>query len=280
MNPTSLSWRGLTVGAGSRYRMRTLEGWEDRPTARYDKQNRTRGHGSHRSHVWSDERTVTVEGWCWTATDRDALLMGLQAVSAYSDTDDTEPLVVTAAGRTLTAGAQLLEARPALLRGEWGVGRFGWLLQWRCPDPLRYGPPRTVPTGLPTSGGGLVYPLTYPLDYGALGDTGQLQLTNAGTAPAPILFTVRGPLPQGWELSAAGQRLTYPVPVPAGQVLAIDTAEGTVLVEGTASRRANLTAADWLTVPAQSSLTVQLTSLGGAYDPAAQATATVQDTYW
>ena len=167
-----------------------------------------------------------------------------------------------------------------LLRGEWGIGRFGFLLQWRCPDPLRYGTPRTITTALPSPGGGLAYPLTYPLDYGAAGITGRLELTNAGSAPAPILFAVTGGLEQGYEISAAGQRLTYPVPVPAGQVIELDTAAGSVLVEGTASRRGNLSAADWMQVPRLGGLTVQFTSLGGARDPNAQLAATVQDTYW
>lgn len=282
MGPTSVLWRGLTIGAGSPYRIDTVEGWEERPPARYDKQGRTRGHGSHRSPVWSDERTVTVTGWSFSPEERDALLLQLQAVSGFGDEDDTEPLTVTAAGRTLWAGAQLVRAVPSLNRGQWGAGWFGWLLQWRCPDPLRYGPARSVPTGLPSDGGGLTYPLTYPLSYGTAGSPGQITLTNAGTAPAPIVFAVRGDLPQGTELSAAatGERLTYTAPILGAQVVEFDTAAGTVLVEGTSSRRAALTSADWLHVPAKGELTVQFTSLGGTPAGGALLTATTQDTYW
>lgn len=292
MNPTSLLWRDLTLATGrdAPYRIHTLEGWEDRPPARYDKQPRSRGHGTHRSTLYSDERTVTVEGWCHSAEERDELLFGLQAVGAYAEDDDTEPLTVTAAGRTLWAGGQLLEARPMLTRGQWGIGRFGWLLQWRCPDPLRYGAARTSePVGLPTAGGGLTYPLSYPLSYGAAGSTGRVTLTNAGTAPAPVVLAVRGDLPGGVELSSAatGERLTYVAPIPGAQVVEFDTAAGTVLVEGTSSRRAALTAADWLHVPARDrrtgeagELTVQLTSLSTVTAGGAQLTATTQDTYW
>jgi hypothetical protein len=280
MEPTSLLWRGLTIGAGSRYRIRTLDGWEARPPGRYKKVERTGGHGTHRSRVLSDERIVTVEGWCWASADRDQLLADLQAVAGYTDGDDTDPLTVTAAGRTLTAGGQLLEARPMLLRGEWGVGRFGWLLQWRCPDPRRYGSERSLSTALPDAGGGLVYPLTYNLDYGAAGEDGSITLDNLGSADAPILLAVRGGHDVGFEVSAAGRRLTYGALVPAGQVVEIDSARGTVLVEGTASRRANLVRADWLHVPARSSLAVQFTSLGGNRDPGALLTATWAETHW
>ncbi|SNR33144.1 phage tail family protein [Blastococcus mobilis] len=288
MGPTSILWGGLTLATGQDgpYRLTSLEGWEELPPARYDKQSRTNAHGAHPSRVFSDERLVIVEGFCWSATERDALLAQLQAATPFQD--DEQPLTVTAAGRTLSASAQLLQARPMLLKGQWGIGRFGWLLQWRCPDPLRYGPPRTVATPLPAPGGGLQYNLykTGFLDYGQPGTLGRVTLTNAGTAPAPILFGVRGGLEQGWEISAAGDRLRYVAPVPSGQVIEVDTAVGTVMVEGTASRRSSLVISDWLYVPRAApdgtpgELTVQFTSLGGSRDPAAELSATSSDVYW
>lgn len=283
---TSGLWRDLPFGAGTDYRMLVLEGWEELPPSRYEKKPRTQGHGSHPSRVWADERTVTVEGWCWTAAERDAQLLAWQRRMTFGGAE--EPLTLTVAGRTLTVLAQLTTARPMLVRGEWGVGRFGWLVQWRCPDPRRYGTTRTASTGLPTSGGGLAFPLfaTGFLDFGILGDTGQVTVYHYGTADAPLLLAVRGELPEGFEISAAGLALTYPVQVPSGQVIAIDTGDGTVLVEGTASRRGNLTRADFFTLPpaapdgSPSTLTLQFTSLGGTYDPAAQLELTVADTYW
>jgi hypothetical protein len=291
LSKTSLTWNDLTIGAGTPYRMLTLEGWEELPASRYDKQTRTNAHGAHPTPVYSDERIVGVEGYCWTGDDRDQLLADLRAYVTFDDDpdEDTEPLAVTVAGKTLTAGAQLIAAVPKLTRGEWGVGKFGWLLQWRCPDPRRYGAPQTASTGLPTAGGGLAYPLAYPLDYGPVGVTGRITLTNPGSAAAPILLAVTGGHDVGFEVSAVetGQRLTYPVPVPAGQVIELDTADGSVLVEGTASRRGNLSHADWMLVPRRDPktgvdgvLTLQYTSLGGIPDPNASLAATVSETNW
>lgn len=266
MQPTSVLWRDLTftTGADATYRILEIEGWEGRPPTRYDKQLRARAHGAHPSAVWADERLPTITGRCWSQEDRDALFADLDR--RFSLDGGEEPLTVSVAGRTLTAGAQLLRFDPALVRDEWGIGRFGWVAQWRCPDPLRYGLPQAwQSTGLPTSGGGLTYPLTYPLSYGAAGVTGQVALTNDGTAPAPFVMEVRGPLPLGFEVSAGGRRLRYETEVPAGETLTIDTATGSVLAQGTADRRTNLTVADWMQVPARSSLTLQFTSLGGTY---------------
>ena len=47
-----------------------------------------------------------------------------------------------------------------------------------------------------------------------------------------------------------------------------------------ASRRGSLTSADWMLIPAGGSRTIQFTSLGGVYDPAAQLTATVAEANW
>lgn len=277
---TSIAWRELSLGAASGHKIVSVEGWESLPPPRYDKINRARGHGTHPSPVWADERIVTVTGTCHSIGDRDRLLHELRRDMTFGSGE--EPLAITLAGRTLTAAAQLLRCDPAVAAGSWNVGLIGWVAQWRCPDPLRYGPEQApVSTGLPTPGGGLAYPLTYPLDYGSAGVTGRITLVNDGTADAPIPLQVVGGLPEGWEVSAVGQRLRYPTPVPARQVIDVDTGAGTVLAEGTADRRGELTVADWLRVPAKSSLTLQFTSLGGAYDPAARLTVPgFREAYW
>jgi hypothetical protein len=256
-----------------------IDGWFGGLSVRSMAAERTIGDGAFDGPIYMGSRRVTVSGMLAAPTP-EALQVGMDRIAAVLTSGARGgTLIVDEPTRGLVRStfcrldSQGRAKRTSALSADWQITLF-------CPDPLRYGSARTVSTGLPTSGGGLAYPLTYPLDYGSLGNTGQLVLSNAGTADAPILFSVRGSLPQGFELSAAGGRLTYPVEVPAGQVIDIDTAAGTVLVESTASRRANLTSADWLTVPAGGSLTVQFGSLDGAYDAAAQVTATVQDTYW
>lgn len=286
MDPTTATWRGLTfttkrAGEPTPYRVLELEGWEELPPARYEKDPRANAHGTHPSDVWSDERIVTLTGYCWTTADRDTLLRTLRADTGY-DGQQQRPLTITVAGDTLTSGAQLIAARRALLRGEWGIGRFGWVLQWRCPDPLRYGPTLTATTRLPAAGGGLQYNLYKSgfLDYGAAGLTGRITLTNPGSAPAPIRFAVTGGHDTGFEVSTDAGRLTYAAPVPPGQTIDLDTATGTVLVEGTASRRTNLIVADWMLIPPASELTVQYATLGGARDPDALLVAEWAEAHW
>lgn len=279
MQPTIVMWRDLTFATGqdAPYRLLAVDGWESTPPPRYDKVNRSRAHGAHPSPVWAEERVVTVEGRCWSQDDRDSLLRELKARMTFDGGE--EPLTISLGGLTLTAAAQFLRCDPAVVAGEWGIGRFGWAAQWRCPDPLRYGAEQTAVTGLPTFGGGLSYPLSYPLNYGAAVNPGVVTLTNPGTAPAGILFTVTGPLPGGFQLSAGNDLITYPTAVPAGQVITVDTTTGHVLAEGTSDRRSDLSQADWMQIPPGGQLTVRFTSLGG-YEADASLQATTRAAYW
>lgn len=272
-----ITWSGLTLGGDTEYEVTEIEGWEDLSDISDRSEQRTRGHGDHAGDLFARSRIVTVTGKIVNTTSRDALVRALRSATPVSSV--VADLTVDLFGEALTAGARILR-RSVKVAPLYVVGEVPFALQWKCPDPLRYGLAQSATTGLPTSGGGLAYPLTYPLDYGATGDPGQVVLSNPGTANAPIVFKVTGSLPSGFEISAAGQRLRYPVDVPAGQTVTIDTGAGTVVVEGTADRRANLAYADWLQVPAGSSLTVQFTSLGGVFDAAATLTATMRPAYW
>lgn len=268
MSDTQVTWGGFVIGGGGQYHVEEIAGWDDLPDITAYDAPRSRGHGDHIGSQYLRSRIVTVSGNIANRAARDSLAQALIAASPVQ-TDTIQELTVETFGQALSAKARLI--RRSLPVGEnYAAGAVPFALQWKCPDPLRYGAVQpTVSTGLPTSSGGLVYPLVYPLDYGTAGTPGRVTLTNDGTADAPFVATVLGSLPTGFELSANGQRIRYEAPVAAGETITIDTGEGAVVAQGTADRRGNLTVADWIQVPAGSAITVQFTSLGGAYDPAA-----------
>lgn len=269
MADTQVTWRGLTLGGGdSPFHIEEITGWDDLPELITTGAPRARAHGSHVGSRFARSRIVTIAGSIADRAARDELATTLMADTPVQS--DVLDLTVETFGRRLTAGAQLV--RRSLPVGEnYASGKVPFALQWECPDPLRYGPAQpTYSVGLPVATGGLDYPLTYPMDYGFAGDTGQIALFNGGTADASILMRVTGPIPQGFAISAGEQLLVYPLEVPAGQTIDIDTATGSVLIEGTAERRAALAWADFMQVPAGQTLILQFASLGGATDPAAR----------
>lgn len=253
-------------------------GWHTSAAPRLAGSPRTRGHGSHDAPSFRASRRIDLFGWLFAKSE--ALLeTSMEKLAAICSEEGLHQLQVATASRVRTAMVRLADEPLIVPSGRWNAAVTIPLL---APDPLKYGPAAApMSTALPTDGGGLSYSLAYPLTYGAAPTTGQIDLVNVGTAPAPVPFAVTGPLPLGFELSTTdGQRILFEGVVPAGQVITIDTATGMVLAEGTADRRAYVTRADWIQVPAGRSTSVQFASLGG-YDPAAElAVPNFRSAYW
>lgn len=138
-----------------------------------------------------------------------------------------------------------------------------------CYDPVKYGPVQVNGTGLPTSGGGLVYPLHSPsgaLFYGSLGNLGRVTLTNLGTADTWPVFTVSGQLDSGFFLQelASGSVLRYDRVVPAGSTVTIDSRTGEVLIDAISDGSTYLTRDEFWPVPAGSSADWQFNAIGGS----------------
>lgn len=285
MADTELTWAGLTLGGlFGDYRVTEVEGWDDMSAISDTSIERARGHGDHIGDLFARARIVSVTGEIVDTVNRDALARRLLAATPVSSA--LRSLSADYFGLQLTAQARVI-ARKVKVSAGYDVGNVPFAVQFKCPSALRYGAAQAPSTALPLSGGGITYPMTYPVTYGSGGITGRVTVTNAGTAPAPLKIGIRGRLPQGWIATAGDRVLAYPVEVPSGQTVVVNSADGTVLVEGTASRRGNLTRADWLTCPAADPVTgapgtldVQFASLGGERDPAALMTVTCVETYW
>jgi hypothetical protein len=124
-----------------------------------------------------------------------------------------------------------------------GVARAA--VQWQADDPRRYAvAEQVVITGPPQPEPGLTWPLTWPLTWGQAAVTGDVRADNDGSAPTYPVISFRGPCatPSVTERTS-GQQLRYDIVLADDDELVIDTAAGTVTLNGTASRR-NTAAAD------------------------------------
>jgi len=151
-------------------------------------------------------------------------------------------------------------------------------------DPIKYGPSRTVSTGLPTAGGGLEYPLHSPsgaLYYGANGNLGRMTLVNNGTADVWPSFKITGGLTSGFFIQRldTGDVIRYDRVVPLGTVVGLDSQTETVTVDGIPGGSTYLTRFEWFSVPRKSSIEVQLNAIGGSSgSPLLEGT--VADGFW
>lgn len=279
MADTQITWRGLALGGGGDLHVDSITGWDEYPEITDFSEARVRAHGDHAGDLYSRARIVTATGSIASPANRNTLAQQLMAATRLGSA--IEDLTIETFGQSLTSGARLIRRSLNIDSDGYAAGAVPFALQWRCPDPLRYGAAVTASTGLPVVSGGLTYSLAYSLTYGAAGNPGQLTIRNGGTADTTVVFTVSGSLPLGFAISStSGELISYPLAVGASQPVVIDTGAGTVLLEGTSDRRAYLTSADWMTVPAGTSRTFQFTSLGGTYDPTATLTASVKPAYW
>lgn len=138
-------------------------------------------------------------------------------------------------------------------------------------DPLRYGEVLSLSTGLATSGGGLEYPLHSggsgeALYYGSNGNLGRVTATNPGRADTWPTFTVTGQLDSGFQITLLSptRALRYDRVVPAGSTVTIDSADGSVLIDGVSDGSNYLTRDEFFSIPAQGSAEIQFAALGAS----------------
>lgn len=154
-----------------------------------------------------------------------------------------------------------------------------------APDPRVYSAAEaSVSTGLAVQTGGLTVPVTAPVAVTGRLVGGRGQITNNGTASAPLTARIDGPVPEpGFVLYSPDgsiQSVRFSLELLAGQWLEIDSATHTALLNGaeTANRRPDAT---WLLddYPIQPGLT-RVRFVSGAYNEAAELTVTARSAWW
>lgn len=93
---------------------------------------------------------------------------------------------------------------------------------------------------LPSTSGGLTFPVTFPVTFSGVVTSGTAMLTNGGTADVGLVLRIEGPAPNPRITLTRGtdiQTLRVDVTVEAGQWLTIDTAARTVMLNDLVSRR-------------------------------------------
>lgn len=215
-------------------------------------------HGAFRTPGYKPQRTISLKGYAFAPTYaklRDAVntVTGLLG-GPY----ESVPLTCYAETGPVTCdvfldGDILTQPVPA------ANPIVEWSLQVVAPDPRKYSTQwRTMRATLPRTGeDGLDFlpeddpdglDFTGGLDFGVDSGAGFLAMTNRGTAPAPLMLTLYGPL--SMPMLTAGSTgtyatLRYNATLAEGEFVVIDPSTPTVLLGGTASRRELLNPAEF-----------------------------------
>lgn len=126
-----------------------------------------------------------------------------------------------------------------------GIGRAA--VELYATDPLIYSAVENVAViNLASGSGGMTFNLTFNLTFGAGISYGSSTLTNLGSAIAPVVIRINGPVTNPTVRNVTtGQSLTFTTTLIAGEFLLVDTTARTVLLNGTADRYSFLTNPQW-----------------------------------
>jgi hypothetical protein len=181
------------------------------------------------------------------ASDVGDLIDQWKAACAYSP-DELVAVRLNALGRTRIRYGRFripgeVDAKAART-GSLGVASA----QFEALDPLTYSDDETSDaTGRVTSAGGITWAVTWPVSWPA-GTSGAITITNGGNAPAPWTARLAGPLtyPEITHVES-GRRLALDlsanggVDLGADDFLDLDSAARSILLNGSADRRSQLT---------------------------------------
>lgn len=273
--------------SGVQWYFTSIDGWHKPAEMNVDRVQRVVSHGEFPQRGHRMGRTITLEGSVAgpTVAATEAALAKLSALLA-DGTFDT----FTFAGvdrPTQTARVQLLDM-DINWRGK-VEGFPDYQIQLLAPDPFKYGTVSSGVTGLFTGnadGTGFIWD-AFPsgnadFNTSASAAIGSATISNPGTAPASVKFTVTGPTPaSGFRITdlATGKRISYlGTVIPAGSSLILDGSNGSVLIDGVTDRSGDVVVEAWPTVAAGGVGSYFFETLGGT--TATTLTAACTATYW
>lgn len=256
-------------------------GW-DAPTVVTPMDRKQYGHGAYPGEGFFEERTLSFVGAFAAPTPAAAAAARTRLLSAIQG-DLVNGVVYTHLDEAVPRSMVLLPSgTPHAPYVDDRLVDFAFTMI--AADPFKYGPAATYgPARLPSSSGnpGRVYPRVYPLTFGTLGALptgGPITVPNAGDQLAEAIYTVTGPVPSPVIVLSNGLYLGLTLTLAAGDIMAVDTAQGTVTVNGV-NRLDALTADSSFPLIPPGGVEVRLTSSAGGTDPAAGLTVTVAPTW-
>lgn len=251
---SQIEWdEAILFGDGTEITVTNLTGWEEMPPVDSGNVARPSWHGSWAGRPVTQERIVTVEFDLLPISQDTAAMVALIRNATPLSLDGTERALVvkTDDGPPLMCFGQVLRrslpTAPGYRRRVQGCA-----IQWACSDPRRYRLDlETLHIQAPVVfSSGYTYPLTYPIDYGAVvGTVGDGIVSNLGDAPSHPIITILGPVVKPRVVNLISQeQLEFDLEIAAGEQLIVDTNLGTVSLSG-GSRAHALTG---LSVPIES----------------------------
>lgn len=264
MSVISVSLGGMVFAGNATqgWILQGIDGWNSLSGSKADVVERPQAHGAfdpgtdwRQSGVFA--LTVAFVGAAYADT-----VAAIRNLTGLGAVDSLLPLVVTDESGSTTRMVSIRKIDVPDLHGLPSVG--GIALDLLAPDPFAYGDSTSASTGLPKAGGGVQFPVQFPVNFGVAGDDGRAIFTNTGTAPTPLRFKVSGGMSDGFTLRCVetGDTLTFVRPLDVSDYVILDSYDASVLLNGVSPVSGFLVQDDWWTVPPGGTRTVQFNAIG------------------
>lgn len=262
--PSGLLYPGLTDGAtpriavgdlvmnttdsfGVQWVLSDLAGWGS-PGSTAQATQRASGDGATMSQAFLKPRVLVGTGSILT---EDPLLL-TSAIDRLIAAVKLSPFQFTVAEPGLTRSVSV-QRQDDVLPKKLNAYQADFSFQVIAKDPRKFGDLITVSTRLPSSSGGLVFPVTFPVTFTGVSATGKLTINNPGNTQAPVWLRIDGPIPAGgWAVTHVGkkQSLTFSTALAlgAGEFVTVDMDRREVLAQGQAPRSGYVTSRGWFSL--------------------------------
>jgi hypothetical protein len=260
---------GLVDSNGTAWGVTKTTGIFDGPDVRLNQSAFPNADGGQRSRNFRPPRTSTLSGWARGTSVIGTELSRRGFVSLLGGGGQSQLAITFLDGLVLTALIELAGAPKATPATG---SEFDWQLTVSAIDPYLYGAATTYSTTLPnasggldwSTGGGLDWSTGGGLNWGTVGSTGLMTLVNSGGEESWPVFTIAPPT-DGATLvnpiavdTGRGYQLAWTGTLVLGDVVVIKTSPiNRSVTKNGVPYRVNLTTAQFFSIPAQSSVTVQ-----------------------
>ena len=206
-----------------------VTGWTDGVDIRRDITPRALAWGDFPERSYKSSRTITITGTAISTSPQELHYMR-DVLAGLFQKGVAEEIAVTNASGTRYAYVSLASA-PAWLQKSDTIAV--WKLDLYADDPRIYGPAKTPRITDSSIIGGLKYPITYPVNYGAGIFSQSNTITNNGNAPAFPVFTAVGEFYGGFTIDdGRGNSVVYTGVVTPQAPVSIDMMKQTATQSG------------------------------------------------
>lgn len=249
-----MEFGSLLIGEETDYDIVEIEGLLDHPEVRSSDHERLRRHGLAPGDDFTGGRVVIVSMDVYGA-DTDAVATAVSNLQQAFRTGDEAALsfqIPGVAGGNLARVNARVRNRSLVIDRNFTAGIPRAVVQFYATDPRIYTEAQPqVSTDIFAASGGITFNVVGNFNFPPSTESGTVTATNSGTFTTPTVIRLDGPVTNpSIENLTTDESMSLTITVAEGDYLEIDSAERTILLNGTASRYSALDAgSDWIDLP-------------------------------